>query len=418
MFGPGIAYRTSHPDHTLNVPAHLMGGIDEEDGDGFVHWLARQPDARLDARDFEQLRCDYPARRHYGDYLRMLLDVAMREHPARAQLVPAEALRIEWRGAGYRVHLGSGTPFDADQVVLCHGNLLPPPLSPASDPNIIEDPWRSVTAIPPNAHVVLVGTGLTMVDTVLELASAGFRGRLSAVSRHGLLPAEDVQGAAYPDFFDPAIAKRGILAVSRRLRAEVRAATARGVAWQWVVDAFRVHAGAIWRALDDRNRRRFLRHVRSLWLVHRHRLPARQMRRIEALRPVVHRARVLAVDRDTAGLHLWIQRPGAQAHERFAADRVINCTGPAGDYTRADMPLIRALFADGLARPDRYRLGLDVDTDLRVIDADGQPGRGLFAIGAPTRATFWEITAVPQFRRQIEALVKMIARTSPTERIQ
>jgi uncharacterized NAD(P)/FAD-binding protein YdhS len=45
-------------------------------------------------------------------------------------------------------------------------------------------------------------------------------------------------------------------------------------------------------------RRRFLRHARSYWDVHRHRLPAENLRRIDALRVAgklqVHAARLVA----------------------------------------------------------------------------------------------------------------------------
>ena len=392
-FGPGIAYATDHPEHTLNVPAHLMGGLDEADVDGFVRWLA----PRI-GTDPASLRLDYPARGHYGQYLRALLAEAQRAFPRRTTQVAHEALRIERRAAGYRVHLAGAPACDVERVVLCIGNL-PPPLVHPPDPNVIDNPWRALDAIPAHAHVVLVGTGLTMIDVALEL---GGTRRITAISRHGLIPAEDLQDAAYPDVFDPASARRGVRAVMRRLRAEVRVAAARGAHWQQVVDAFRMHNIAIWRALDDRNRRRFLRHLKTIWIVHRHRLPPRHMRRIEAIAPRILRARVLAVARDSRGLHLRVRPRAGNDLLRVDCDWVVNCTGPQGDYTRVDMPLVRALFADGLARPDGLRLGFEVGEDFRIAP-------GLYSVGAPTRATFWEITAVPHFRRHIEALVKMIA---------
>jgi uncharacterized NAD(P)/FAD-binding protein YdhS len=41
--------------------------------------------------------------------------------------------------------------------------------------------------------------------------------------------------------------------------------------------------------------------------------------------------------------------------------------------------------------------------------ADGAISRQLFAVGPVTRATFWEMTAVPDIRRQCELLAAHIA---------
>jgi uncharacterized NAD(P)/FAD-binding protein YdhS len=90
-------------------------------------------------------------------------------------------------------------------------------------------------------------------------------------------------------------------------------------------------------------------------------------------------------------------------------DRVINCTGPEGDYARSSLPLVRSLIARGLARPDAYRLGLDIDEDFTLLRADGRRAEGLVTLGPPTRGRFWEVTAVPHLRRQIEAFVARLA---------
>ena len=131
-------------------------------------------------------------------------------------------------------------------------------------------------------RLLVIGTGLTMVDTVLDLLARGHTGPMIAVSRHGRLPKEDALSAAYPDFFSPTIATRGIAAVMRAVRREVRDAAARGIGWHGVIEAFRVHTSAIWKNLDETNRHRFIRHLRSLWFVYRHRLPPQHMRRLRS----------------------------------------------------------------------------------------------------------------------------------------
>ena len=93
----------------------------------------------------------------------------------------------------------------------------------------------------------------------------------------------------------------------------------------------------------------------------------------------------------------------------MTVERVINCTGPEGDYARSPLPLARSLIAQGLARPDAYRLGLAIDEDFTLLRADGARAEGLVTFGPPTRGRFWEVTAVPHLRKQIEAFVTRLA---------
>ena len=79
---------------------------------------------------------------------------------------------------------------------------------------------------------------------------------------------------------------------------------------------------------------------------------------------------------------------------------MVNCTGPSADVERSTEPLVSALASRGLIRADPLRLGLDVDTDHRVLRADGQTHETLFAVGPITRGALWEINAVPDIRVQ------------------
>ena len=89
--------------------------------------------------------------------------------------------------------------------------------------------------------------------------------------------------------------------------------------------------------------------------------------------------------------------------------RVINCAGPGADYDRIQEPLIRDLLADGVVRPDPLRLGLDVTGNCALLNRQGAISRRLFAVGPVTKGTFWEMTAVPDIRRQTEKLAEYLA---------
>jgi hypothetical protein len=60
-------------------------------------------------------------------------------------------------------------------------------------------------------------------------------------------------------------------------------------------------------------------------------------------------------------------------------------------------------------RPDPLRLGLDVTANCALKHADGSISRRLYAIGPVTKGAFWEMTAVPDIRRQCEFLGEFLA---------
>jgi uncharacterized NAD(P)/FAD-binding protein YdhS len=103
----------------------------------------------------------------------------------------------------------------------------------------------------------------------------------------------------------------------------------------------------------------------------------------------------------------WLDRSGA--HHQLAADRIINCTGPSSDLASASDPLLSNLRDRGLLRNDALKLGLDTNHLGQIIGSDGKAVPGLFAAGPLTRGTFWEITAVPDIRRQVGALARLLA---------
>jgi uncharacterized NAD(P)/FAD-binding protein YdhS len=60
-------------------------------------------------------------------------------------------------------------------------------------------------------------------------------------------------------------------------------------------------------------------------------------------------------------------------------------------------------------RPDSHRLGLDVTASCALRNRDGEIWQRLYAVGPVTRSAFWEITSVPDIRRQCEALAGQLA---------
>jgi uncharacterized NAD(P)/FAD-binding protein YdhS len=243
------------------------------------------------------------------------------------------------------------------------------------------------------------------------LLDQGHRGPIHALSRRGLLPRRHAAVPTRAPEHEPY--PTSVNALTRFLRNETARATAQGSGWQPVIDELRPFTVDVWQTMPLADRRRFLRHLRPWWDVHRHRMAGPVADRIDAaqasgqLRVTIGRVRDYAVKDDQVEVVYKPRRLDGLATIPVA--RVINCAGPGADYDRISDPLIRKLLHDGTVRPDPLRLGLDVTGNCALLNRDGAISRRLFAVGPVTKGTFWEMTAVPDIRRQTEKVAEYLA---------
>jgi uncharacterized NAD(P)/FAD-binding protein YdhS len=250
-----------------------------------------------------------------------------------------------------------------------------------------------------------------MVDAAVSLLDQGHLGPIYALSRRGLLPRRHVSGTPPPDTA-PSY-PTDLTALVRCLRREVAVAAETGGDWRPVIDAMRPFTQDVWQAMSLPDRARFLRHLRPWWEVHRHRMPGPVADRIEQARErrqLRIRAGHIRGFRVEDGMIDVIYRPrGVELTATLLVARVINCAGPGADYDRIADPLVRRLLHEGTARPDALRLGLDVTGTCALRLGTGAISRRIFAVGPVTKAAFWEMTAVPDIRRQCELLAQHLA---------
>jgi uncharacterized NAD(P)/FAD-binding protein YdhS len=391
-FGPGLAYSTPFEGHLLNVRANRMSAI-EGRPDDFVEWLRASAGWRADPDGFAP-------RRYYGEYLQHRLNAARLAHPGRVELVTGEVAAVEPDG----VRLADGRRIAADAVVLATGNP-PPKVAQDGSRRMIHDPWGpgALEKIGPQDEVIILGSGLTMVDMVLWLDANGRMSRIRVLSRRGLTPRAHGQHHDTPTPpTDPMLEgpPSGQLAEARRLARETGS-------WRGVMEGLRPVTARLWTNAEPKTRARWLRHLRPWWDVHRHRIPPEideAMNRLEAAgRLDVSAGRIDRAEADADGVTVhWRPRDGSKQPPLTAA-WLIDCTGPG--HAAAQTPLTAGLLAEGRVRLEPLGLGLDVAGDGRAIRADGTPDDHLFVLGPPAFASFWETTAVPDIRKRIEQLV-------------
>ena len=396
--GRGVAYSTTEAAHLLNVRA-----------EGMSAW-AGEPDHF--AQRFEQEggdRSGFAERRLFGRYLGEILEGAVRSGNTR--VAQATAVSADRSGSGWSIRLDSGETLDANALVLAIGNQEPDALRAFAgvEDRLIGNPWgdEARSAVRDLAEsggdALLIGTGLTMVDLVLSLDAAGHRGRIVAVSRRGQVPRGHAHFDAAPVEPDqlPLGSLRGLWRWLRRRSAEV--------GWRAAVDSLRPHSHSLWQSLDHDQQRRFLRHARPWWDVHRHRIAPQVAdtvaRMIADGRLEVLAGRITGARRAGEGIEVDIRRRGAAAARSIRFEYAFNCTGPLHSMSHTRDPLLRSLLDAGAVRPDHLGIGLEVDQTSRAVG-----GQHLWALGPLTKGRYWEIIAVPDIREQAAAVADDIER--------
>jgi uncharacterized NAD(P)/FAD-binding protein YdhS len=413
-FARGTAYAERDYPYLLNVAAARMSA-NSADPLEFLRFAQQQvPNARADS---------FLPRTLYGEYLEWSLERAEADALPHLSLdrirASACAVAPASSGAAYRVRLSDGRELAGDEVVLALGTAPPKPLLAARElqgsPHYVADPWRAPIALRPGESVLVVGTGLTMADVVT--AGAGTAGvRFAALSRHGLLPARQTVHVRDPGYGRASLdhlrqaAAASAGALLRTVRTLADDLGRRGMDWRAAITLVREHAPELWHSMPAPERRRFLRHLRTYWDVHRHRLPEQTLEQLAALRHqhrlTVHAGRVLDLQlRDGRVRVSWRPR-GSQLRATMDVDRVINCSGPDQDPRAARDPLLRSLLARGLAVADPLGLGVRTGKYGALIDAHGRASRGLYYLGAMLQAGHWESTAVPELRSRAERLAQ------------
>jgi uncharacterized NAD(P)/FAD-binding protein YdhS len=387
--GLGIAYSTHCLGHLLNVRASDMTALTDEP-DHFVQWLAR------DGSGFG--RADFVPRAIYGRYLQDLLADAVHRSDGRLQVVRGDVLAIRDEKDSVELDIEGHTSLRARKAVLATGHRPPSKESGAYRGN----PWRdeAIAGLAPDASVLLIGTSLTMIDVLISLLEHGHKAPIVALSRRGLVP----HGHPPAPVASPKLDTSDLFAggLSQRL-ARFRGIVCAGVEWPGLMQLLRPHNNELWHGLDLDQRRRFLRHLRPWWDIHRHRVAPQIREQIDAARARGQLSIIsgrIEIGRTTDNkVDVTIIRRGSTEREQHSFDRVIDCRGPRNEVDM-QVPLHAQLVKDGKLQPDPLNQGLNVAADEALIGRDGTPSDRLFVLGPPTRGRYTEIVAIPDIRLQ------------------
>lgn len=413
--GCGLAYSSDDPAHRINVPAARMTLFADDPGH-FMAWLA-ETQIQMSPGTLT-LRGEYfPERQVFGRYMRAHLAPLLRSGAIRH--IRGAAAAVTRGDRRYLIRMEDGTWLGADYLVLATSHpapRLPEPLARvAGTPALVADPYDSarIAAIGSLDRVLVVGTGLTSADVVASLHHHGFRGRITALSRHGLRSRGHgaVRRKCPADFARHP--ERTATALLRRVRAAVAADIRDGESWHAALDRVREQGAEIWAGLGAGARGRVARHLRRYWDVHRFRVSPQVegvLDQAVAAGTLDYVAASLLGAREKDGALVVAWRPRGTTTvvtDRF--DAVVVTTGPDhADVLRSNAAL-RSLALEGLVKPDPHGLGLRVTGGCRAVGADGVASRTLLVAGPLARGHVGELMGIPEVTRHAERVASVLA---------
>jgi len=372
QLGQGIAYSTTSKVHLLNVPNQNMSAF-TDNPNHFIDWLQQQ-----------DLPCEpfaFSPRSFYASYLQDTL-----KQYSGCQHIQQEAISLQPTQTqnNWQVSLADGQIISATDVVLALGVFF----QPSMHAKYITNPWpNKIDSIPIASNIALIGSGLSTVDMLLYLKEKNWQGSITVLAKNGRLPLiHDV----------PSFEKKLSIAwpVDQTVRQQLHTfknylhtAQQQGYTWQAVVDSLRPYTQKIWQNWSETEKRRFVRHLRSKWDRHRHRVAPRIAEQITQLQAeqffVMHKAKV--------DINSVLQ---------LDYDYIIDCRGLMTNYRQAST-LLKQLYADQIFSPGP--LGRGIKTR-----GNGEVQKNLYAIGFALHGELWESIAVPELRSQAASIVESL----------
>jgi uncharacterized NAD(P)/FAD-binding protein YdhS len=421
LMGRGAAYSVDKDFYLLNVIAAKMSAL-PDDPEHFLNWVMQT--ASYKSLDRSMISQAFLPRKLYGEYLAELWEKLRQIASEKGCVLVDKTTEIYAVSRSHKLFsltTSDGTVSLFDVCVLATGNELP------KSPNAITpevehsgiyfgNPWSN--NVLKNAHkfkqLLIIGNGLTMVDTVIGLQQSGFKGTIYSISPNGfnILPHRN-NGLVYKKLNEEIRGIQNLKCITSSVFKHIRIVRKFGLSAEPVIDSLRPNVQHIWQHLQLAEKKVFLSRLRHLWGVARHRIPLHIHDRIQQLRIekklhiIAGQIKNIELNHDKAIIDYYNKKTGL--NESVQVGRVVNCTGPNSDISKTSSKLLGQLFEDGLISQDELKLGLKVDTQsYQLIKQDGEVNKCFYTLGTHLRGELWESTAVNELRCQAKDVALQI----------
>ena len=418
-FNKGFAYNPYSDKQLLNVIAIKMSAFAEHP-EHFLDWVMHQNEFKN--RDRTLIANSFLSRKLYGDYL---VDVWNKNYPfaegkgIKITILNQFVVDIEIEATSVSLFLDNGETILVDQCVIATGNQVPrnPSIKNESfypNNNYFQNPWirEAVQHVNPILPVLIVGNGLTMVDTVLGLKENGFNGEIYSISPKGfnILPHRH-NGLKYEKLVEELSDDMSLREIYQLVSKHIKAVREYGVSAEPVIDSLRPHTQRLWKGLSDEEKAFFMSRLRHLWGVARHRIPLHTYDKIQQLRIDgklhIQSGRIVDFVKQSNAIEVSYFDKKEGTTKSLLVSRIINCTGPETDLRKVEKSFLKNCLLKGDIVQDALKLGINTNTEtFQVKKADGTYHSNLFTLGGNLKGELWESTAVNELRIQTDRLAE------------
>ncbi len=428
-FARGVAYSTPDQNHLLNVVAEKMGAF-YDNHNHFYEWLVENESVWKS--EFAKVKLDpktFVSRKLYGNYLEDIFSKALAEAKTKnisVSLIKANVTNLEIIEKTRRALITlDSQSIEADKVVLAVGNF-PSKTFEFESPlfnteKYIKTAWShsksnlinkdDLSQVHESENVVIIGTGLTMIDMIVSLHNKNYKGNIIAISRNGKIPqAHKSYNKIYSNNFTEKDLPNKALKLYQLVRNEVIKAEKQGYDWRAVIDSFRSLTVPAWIKLNVVEKRKLIKKLFLWWNIHRHRIPPESNELLLKLQ----NSRKLKI---FSGYIYYVSGNGDNPlkiafREKFSdevktieAGYVINCSGPELDIAKSGNQLLLSLRDKESITVGPLRMGIEINKYGRV---KGNASDVIHTLGPILCGEYLETTAVPELRYQTYNLAKEI----------
>ncbi len=417
----GIAYNPYSNKHLLNVIAGKMSAYPDKP-DHFLDWVMKKE--IFIKKDKTLIANSFLPRQVYGEYLFDIWEEAKEEAESKQiKLTVIESFVIDLDTSEdiISLWLDNNQKLNVDECVIATGNHIPrnPRIKNMdfyNSPNYFQNPWKieSVKDTKENLPILIVGNGLTMVDTVLGLLEQGFKGEIYSISPNGfnILPHRH-NGLKYSKLVEELQDNMNIYELVKLINKHIKTVREYGVSAEPIIDSLRPQTQKIWKSFTDHEKELFMSRLRHLWGVARHRIPLHSHDKIQQLRIDgklhINSGKIIDITELNESITVQYFDKKENGIKAINVSRIINCTGPETDLANLDKSFLKNCLLKGILTQDKLKIGIKADTEsFQIINSDGKPHTNLYTIGSNLKGELWESTAVNELRGQAEKLAKKL----------
>ena len=427
--GKGIAYSCSSSELILNVTAGKMSAINSNP-DHFLNWVSKHTNYLNTEKKL--LKNAFLPRNLYGQYLESIwneINTVAINKKITIEVLKKNAFDLDRINNEFKVTFSDERTEIYSSCIIATGNQ--PPQNPTVFNHEIlqneiyhKNPWDKniYNKINNNLPILIIGNGLSMVDTVIELKNKGFNNKIFSLSPHGynILPHRS-NGVLYEDIkIDyKNLNNISLLNVLKLINFHRKRLRTLGVSAESVIDAIRPFSQEIWRKFTNNEKRIFLNRLRHFWGVARHRLPIQIHDKIQNYR-IKNELEIIAgklIDAKVINdvIKVLYSNRITNKNSELTVGKIINCTGPEMNYSKCNNKLLINCLRKGYIQQDDLNLGINIDiTSFQVKGHNNQIVKNLYTLGSSLRGELWETTSVTDIKNQAESIANIILKNNTT----